>query len=877
MTIFNRIRTRLFALVLITVLPVLGLMYYTAAEQQKLDVARGQEDVLRLVRDAAGEQERMIEVTRQFLVIMAELPEIHSGDPVAGSRIMAGLLKRYPVYVNIGVIGINGELLCSAVPVSGTVNLSDRPYFQRAFRTRDFAIGDYQVGRTTGKPTLNLGYPVLDEAGQVKAVLFAAIDLNWLGQTASGANLPPGATLTVTDRNGTVLARYPDGEGFVGKTMPEVPAFQAILNKQGESAARITGADGTERLIAVKPLYRAAGGGEVYIFAGIPVNTFTADANRQLARNMAGLVLVTAMVVATALVGGNLFFLRRVNVLLEVTRRLADGDLGARTGLYYDQGEFGKLAHSFDKMAAALEQRTTQLEAAKRDLENEISGRKMSEEALRDSEKKFRQLFHNANDAIFLHEITEQGLPGQFIEVNDVACTRLGYGRDELLAMSPGDIDAPEYLGKIPVIAKELLEKGRVTFEMSHVSRDGARIPVEISAHVYKVNGKSVVLSIARDITERKRSALENARLYEEARRRIQQIQALRKIDMAITASLDLRVTFNVVLDQVTAQLGIDAAGILLINPHNQNLEYAAGRGFRSRAIERCRLRPGKGYAGRAVFERRVISIPNLLNEGSFLLRDPLLEGEDFISYYGVPLIAKGQVKGVLEIFHRAPLDPDPDWLEFLETLAGQAAIAIENAALFDGMQRSNVELTQAYDATIEGLSYAMDLRDKETEGHSQRVTEMTVRLARAMGIDEARLVHIRRGALLHDIGKMGVPDHVLLKPGPLTDEEWEIMRLHPLFAFEMLSPIEHLHPALDIPYCHHEKWDGTGYPRRLKGEQIPLSARIFAVVDVWDALRSERPYRPAWPEEKVREFIREQAGKHFDPRVVEVFMKMEV
>jgi putative nucleotidyltransferase with HDIG domain len=190
-------------------------------------------------------------------------------------------------------------------------------------------------------------------------------------------------------------------------------------------------------------------------------------------------------------------------------------------------------------------------------------------------------------------------------------------------------------------------------------------------------------------------------------------------------------------------------------------------------------------------------------------------------------------------------------------------------------LQRSNLDLTLAYDATIEGWSRALDLRDKETEGHTQRVTEMTESLARTLGVEGETLLHVRRGALLHDIGKMGVPDAILLKPGPLTEEEWVIMRKHPTYAYEMLSPIAYLKPALDIPYCHHEKWDGTGYPRRLKGEEIPLSARAFAVVDVWDALRSDRPYRPRWPEEKVLEHIREQTGKHFDPHVVEAFFQL--
>jgi putative nucleotidyltransferase with HDIG domain len=168
-----------------------------------------------------------------------------------------------------------------------------------------------------------------------------------------------------------------------------------------------------------------------------------------------------------------------------------------------------------------------------------------------------------------------------------------------------------------------------------------------------------------------------------------------------------------------------------------------------------------------------------------------------------------------------------------------------------------------------------LDLRDRETEGHTQRVTETTLRLARSLGIVESDLVHIRRGSLLHDIGKMGVPDHILLKPDKLSQEEWVTMRKHPVHAFEMLSPIAFLRPALEIPYCHHEKWDGSGYPRGLREAQIPLAARIFAVVDVWDALRSDRPYRPAWPDDKVIAHIQEQSGSHFDPLVVAAFLEM--
>jgi HD-GYP domain-containing protein (c-di-GMP phosphodiesterase class II) len=247
---------------------------------------------------------------------------------------------------------------------------------------------------------------------------------------------------------------------------------------------------------------------------------------------------------------------------------------------------------------------------------------------------------------------------------------------------------------------------------------------------------------------------------------------------------------------------------------------------------------------------------------------------EGFVSYMGVPLIAKGVVKGVLEIYQRGSMALVQEQRSFLDLLAGQAAIAIDSAQLFENLQSSNAELMMAYDETIEGWSQALDLRDRETEGHSRRVMEMTVKLAANLGSHPEELIHARRGALLHDIGKLGVSDEILRKPGPLTEEEWVSMRKHPKYAYEMLAPITYLHPALDIPYCHHEKWDGTGYPRGLKENQIPLAARIFAVVDVWDALTSDRPYRKAWSREEALAYVREQTGKHFDPNVVSVFIK---
>lgn len=382
-------------------------------------------------------------------------------------------------------------------------------------------------------------------------------------------------------------------------------------------------------------------------------------------------------------------------------------------------------------------------------------------------------------------------------------------------------------------------------------------------------------LTLLRGVADQTSQAIANARLFEDAERRLRQVRALRKIDTAITGSLDLNLTLEVFLDQVMQQLQVDAAAVLLAEPHTRILEYAAGQGFHTPDIERTRQRIGEGHAGRTALERSPVGIDNLATSSASFLRADMLKQESFAAYHAAPLIAKGEIQGVLETFHRAPFAPDPEWIDFLETLAGQAAIAIHSVKLFDDLQQSNSRLAASYDATIEGWAKALEMRDDETEGHTRRVTEMTTRLARALGISTERLPHIRRGAMLHDIGKIAIPDSILLKPGPLDDDEWAVMRQHPQYAVDLLSPVKFLRPALDIPEFHHERWDGSGYPCGLKGRQIPIAARIFAVVDVWDALRSDRPYREAWPEDKVRAYLREQAGIQFDSEVTGVFLKV--
>lgn len=374
---------------------------------------------------------------------------------------------------------------------------------------------------------------------------------------------------------------------------------------------------------------------------------------------------------------------------------------------------------------------------------------------------------------------------------------------------------------------------------------------------------------IAEDVTPLKEAEARERELRRKLERQLGRLKALRTVDIAITASLDLRVVLDVILDQVTTELGLDAASVLL-RDGGPALRVVAARGL---GEERTRPVAAAGEVGRAVLGGERVQVSDLREASG--TRERALAEAGFVGYCALPLVAKGTVLGALEVLSTQRLPEDPEWWSFLDALAGQLAVAVDNARLVEGLRRANLELQLAYDATLEGWSRALDLRDRDTEGHTQRVAELTVRLARAVGVPEPELVHVRRGALLHDIGKLGIPDGILLKPGPLTEEEWAVMRQHPEYAYRWLSGIEFLRPALDIPYCHHERWDGAGYPRGLKGEEIPLAARIFAVVDVFDALTSDRPYREAWSQEEAVRYIREQAGVQFDPRVVETFLEL--
>ncbi|MGB9663256.1 MAG: PAS domain S-box protein, partial [Moorellaceae bacterium] len=708
-------------------------------QQRKEAAAEAGAEALYLLDAASREQERIIEATAQLLRLTSLLFSASNPDPSSFASHLVELLRHTPWLANVGLHDLQGRLLASAVPPIVPVNASDRLYFQRALKNRGLAIGEYAVSRTTGKPVLHIGYPAWDGEGRLVGVLWAAIDLTWLGSTYVQAPLPAGAVFTLVDRQGLVLYRFPPQEGLIGQ--PADLPFQELLSGEEETAVWARGSDGRRRLYVFRPLLNTPESGGVFACLSLEADTVYASVNRLLFRSAATTLLATLLLVL-------LLFSTGCGVLL--------------------------YRHARRKIWK--------------------------------TEEKYRAIFENTGTATII--VREDNIISL---ANEEFARLVGYTRGEIeekLSWKEFVADEEDLrrMEEYHRLRREKPEQAPKNYETKIRDRDGKIKYVYLTVDLIPGSKESVASFL--DLTERKQSyelqralAQENARLYREARERLDQLQTLRAIDLAIMSRPDLASVLEVVLGQVKERFKADAAAILLSAPDGRSFIYVAGKGFDCE-IQGIEVGWEESGAGMVAEKREMVHIPDLRECRSKFRWPWQTDLENFASYTGVPLVFKDRLMGVLEFFYREPPCAPEYWAGFLETLAGQIAIALDNARLWEDLRNSHKELSQAYDATIEALVYAVDLRDKETEGHSRRVADLTVALGRMLGIKEEGLVHIRRGALLHDIGKLGVPDSILHKPGPLSEEEWVLMRRHPIYAYEMLWPIAHLRPALDIPYC---------------------------------------------------------------------------
>ena len=493
----------------------------------------------------------------------------------------------------------------------------------------------------------------------------------------------------------------------------------------------------------------------------------------------------------------------------------------------------------------------------------DIRERKAVEASASASEERYRRIFNGVQDAIMVENFT-----GDILDVNERACQLYGYSREEFIQMNVREIITES----MPVIQFPEVKTNEyynpALYETTHQKKDGTRFPVELGGHKFDYGDDRFLIVVIRDVSERKQS-------QKEIRDSLKRITALHNIEKTINTTLDMDLAIRLILDEIHQVLKVDACNLLLFNNDLKLLEYKYQTGFRSDALTHTSLRPGEGLAGKTALERKITIVPSLSQEEKNWFIKYLDETEGFEAYFAFPLLAKGKLMGVLEIMQRCPFYPDSTWMDFAKTLSDQLANAIESGLMFHDITQTNFRLKTAYDMTLKKFAASLTAHHIGDSEHINTVAVTSMQLAERMHMRGNILNQIYRGAILHDIGEAAVPNSIMTKQGALTAEERKVMEQHPLKAAEMLVDIPYLKQTLDIPLYHHERWDGSGYPHGLRGEMIPLAARLFAVVDVWDALSHERPWRLAWEEDEILNYLKENAGGLFDPQVVQAFLEM--
>ncbi|MBI4499487.1 MAG: PAS domain S-box protein [Chloroflexi bacterium] len=688
---FSSLRVRLIILVVLAVIPALGLILSTAAEQRRQATLEVQANALRLARAASLSQERYIEGARQFLTALAHFPAVRAGDATECSALFADIAKQYAFYTGFTVARPDGEVFCSSLPLPGPLNIADRAFFQRALAARDFVVGEYVIGRITGRPILTFAYPVLDEAGRVQAVITTGLDLAWLNEFAAGVSLPEGAVLAVTDRNGIILARYPDPEQRIGQAMP--PAFVEML-AQGEGAGEKVGVDGVERLFGFTSLRSETPEGDVYVSIGIPRAVAFADADRVLVRSLMGLGMVALLALAAVWGSSEVLVLRPVRALVRATRRLRAGDLRARTGLPPGQGELSQLARAFDEMAGSLEGLTSRI----------------------------KLILDSAGEGIY-------GLDaqGRAIFLNPAAARMLGAAVEDFIgqpmhalvhhARPDGTPYPPE---ACPIYAA--LRDGTVHHVTDEVlwRKDGTSFPVEYVSTPIQEDGKPVgAVVVFKDITDGKRAE-------EELQAHARQQAAVARLGQRALAGADLAALMGEVAALVTQTLQVEYCKVLELLPDGHALLLRAGVGWKAGLVGQATVEAGPGsQAGYTLQSGGPVILEDLRTETRF--RGPLLLVDHRV-VSGVSVIIAGRERpfGVLGAHTARHRTFTQDDVNFLQAVAHVLATAIERTraeqALRESEARKAAILESALDCVIsidqEGRIIEFNPAAEETFGY---------------------------------------------------------------------------------------------------------------------------------------------------------------
>ena len=729
---FSSLRVRLLLLVLLAVIPALGLIIYTGAEMRRTASTEAQANALRLAQSVASSQDDLIEGARQLLTTLAQIPVARGSDPAVCNAVFSTLLKKYPRYANLGVTTPAGDAICSGLPLPGPTNFADRAWFQRALESRDFVTSEYLFGRISRKAIVSFAYPILDEARQVQAVVFAGVDLEWLNALVAKTELPPGATLTVIDRKGTILARFPNPEKWVGKSMPETPLVQTILS-QGAGTTEAAGMDGVPRLYGFSPLGNA---GDAYVSIGVPKDVAFAAANRILARNLVALGIVGVLALVAAWFGADLFVLRRVNDLVRTTKRLSAGDLSARTEIPYGKGELSELARAFDQMTASMDQLIT---------ERKRSGQRLAS-------------LHEINTAI-TSTLDLPTILGLLLEKVDL-CLPYPAGNIRLLNRDTGGlepiacwkIDAEEWkrrksgggLGKLivenkaPLILRNiqtdprtgdpeffrkhglvsylgipLIAKGEALGIISFYTKEEYRFSNEEVEFLSTLADQAAIAIYNSELYEQaKKQTVELERANEDLKRREEIQKLLKELSQDIT-SMDIDSLLKKLTEKVRQVFRVDVSDVRILEGVDWKVMGVSG--IDPALVPSIRRGTSNKHSRWIVENRKPLVIPDTT-------QDHLPSGETIRTlglrgYLGVPLFSRdGEVIGVLRGLTYQPREFLQEDIDLLQQLANGAAIALENARLLEQTRKQALELGEANKAQADfAAMIAHDLRSPLT------------------------------------------------------------------------------------------------------------------------------------------------------------------
>lgn len=710
----SSLRFRLILLVLFAVFPALGMILYTDFQERKEESARVRQETLNLTTLASKSQVQSIEGVRQLLVALSKLPQVRSNNSVECSSFLTDLRDEYPLYANLGVVELDGKVRCSAVSFRKSINIADLTWFQRALKNSYFSVGDYQIGRITGKPSINFSYPIRDERGRVEAIVYAALDLTWFNQLTTAANLPPDAAFTIIDGKGTILARYPDPEIWVGRHAPEVPIVKTILTQQKEGTVEARGLDGVLRLYAFAPLSGVPEGSNIYVSVGIPRAIAFAKSDQRLRQNLIWLGLIGATSLIAAWMGTDLFVLRQVKVLLKATRQLADGNLNVRTGLPYNGGELSQLAQGFDRMAASLQKSQETLQ--------------QSQQTLQQKEKQYRLVVNNLREVVFQTDIN---CLWKFL--NPAWTEITGFKLEESIGTNFLDYVHPDdrqtHLEEFQLLIER--KKDFCCYEVRYLTQDGTYRWMEVHAQIMLATDATILgtSGTLNDITERKSIEAEHELLLEQLRREREDLAALSTVTANAISTLNLEELLDVLLQRIVQVMHADAAVILLTengHPPPSQVLKTSSLNTQDSALDTPLLRPrasfgvneeihsnffipiGQGFAGKIAATMKPLYLEDAQTDP--LIVSPIIKQRGIRTMLGVPLKRDGKLVGVLHVDWCNLHQTSDRELQLLEITAERCTMAILNAQLYE----KSLHLQERLQLQLDCMPIACILTDDE-------------------------------------------------------------------------------------------------------------------------------------------------------------------